>query len=137
MAYTLQLRQLPDIKMRIPLIVGLVIQDEGLKEQKDYMYVLLFEMLLRRLFSGIPNKPHPREIKPCQYQLTINDSISRNLNYQDDDQSAFLFEATQIVTLPHSLTLSLKTPGSTFSCTFKEPIQDQKVTFIGNCNATI
>jgi hypothetical protein len=50
-AYTLQLRQLPDNKMRIPLIVGLVIQDEGMKEQMDYMYVLWFEMPLRRLFS--------------------------------------------------------------------------------------
>jgi hypothetical protein len=49
--YTLQLRQLPDNKKHIPLIVGLVIEDEGMKEQMDYMYVLLFEMPLLRLFS--------------------------------------------------------------------------------------
>ena len=42
-AYTLQLRQLPDKKMRTPLIIRLVIQDEGIREQMDYMYVLLLK----------------------------------------------------------------------------------------------
>ena len=37
--YTLQLRQLPDTRMRVPLIVGLVIEDE------------VFTMLFRQLFS--------------------------------------------------------------------------------------
>lgn len=50
-AYTLQLRQLPDNKMHTRLIVQLAIQDEGMKEQMDYMYVLLFTMPFRRLFS--------------------------------------------------------------------------------------
>jgi hypothetical protein len=43
-AYTLQLHQLPDNKMRIPLIVRRIIQDEGMKERMDYLYVLLFAM---------------------------------------------------------------------------------------------
>jgi hypothetical protein len=131
-AYTLQLRQLPDNQMRIPLIVGLIIRDEGMKEQMDYMYVLCLNVTSSAVLylPGIPNKPRPRGIKPSQYQLTINDSITRNLNFQDDDQAAFFFEAKRIIALP--LTLSLETPGSIFSCTLQGPKQDQNVTFIGN-----